>query len=609
VRARIKNLALLLLSLPLSIAFSQNPKNPQKNPDRERPTFRLPVNLIVVNATVVDKNGAPVTDLARDDFKVYDDGKLQPIQTFAMESYESPILENAAGPNRTQPGDQSLLAGRSRPRMISLVVDDITAASWDNYPRVESAITKFVKEDMGADDQVAISAASGRAQFPFSSDKGVLLQEVPDLFSRLNVDRLTKSDCPTFTDLQAKWITESFTDDRPASDPAPRDSSNPLLLLLQKAEQTANAVNEFEDVNARVALEETILCLSLDPSDEKTIPTAKAYMRAAASRQHQEQEYRTGTLLYNLRAHLRSLKHFDATKSLILFSDGFIAEGVSHISYKLQDVVDQALTSGVILNAVDSRGLYTLTMPADQSAISLYSSTARFKQVLFLDDLAAQEVPLARMADDTGGLFYHNSNDLYGGLRQIAHRQSFYYVLTYAMPSQRTDGRLHQIKVELSRPGLDLSYRKGYYAPKEELTFERRKKEDILEAFRAPGNLNEIPLTLAYNYYQEDESTYRLALSTSFSIRGLHFLDEDSRRKNLIHLVVAAFDEMNHYVDGIEKSIDFKLTEASYTNILAYGVTSRVEFKLPMGRYKIKAVVREGASGKMGSTTSVLAIP
>jgi hypothetical protein len=228
---------------------------------------------------------------------------------------------------------------------------------------------------------------------------------------------------------------------------------------------------------------------------------------------------------------------------------------------------------------------------------------------MFLESMTAQEDPLYRMASDTGGIFFHNSNDLYDGMKKIVHRQSSYYVLTYTRPSQKYDGRYHQIKVGVTRPGLEVSYRKGYYAPKEELTFERRKKEDIVEALQAPGNLNEIPIRLAYNYYQEDDSTYTVSVSTSVSIRGLHFLDEDSRRKNLINMVVVAFDETDHFIDGIEKSIDFKLTDASYALLLDHGLNSKVEFKLPMGTYKIKAVVREGAQGKMGSATSAIEIP
>ena len=82
----------------------------------------------------------------------------------------------------------------------------------------------------------------------------------------------------------------------------------------------------------------------------------------------------------------------------------------------------------------------------------------------------AQESPLSQMAYETGGQFFHNNNNLYKGLRNIANRQSYYYILTYGMPSQKADGSYHHIKLEVTRPGLELSYRKGYYTPKEELT-------------------------------------------------------------------------------------------------------------------------------------------
>ena len=130
-----------------------------------------------------------------------------------------------------------------------------------------------------------------------------------------------------------------------------------------------------------------------------------------------------------------------------------------------------------------------------------------------------------------------------------------------------------------------------------------------MEALRAPGNLNEIPVSLAYNYYRDDDSRYGVSFLTNISIRGLHFLDEDARRKNLISMVLVAFDENDHYIDGVEKSIEFRLLETSYASLLNQGLTSRVELKLPFGRYKIKAVVRESTQGKMGSITKAIEIP
>ena len=125
----------------------------------------------------------------------------------------------------------------------------------------------------------------------------------------------------------------------------------------------------------------------------------------------------------------------------------------------------------------------------------------------------------------------------------------------------------------------------------------------------APGNMSEIPMTLAYNYSQEEDSSYSVSFVTNVNIRGMQFLDEDARRKNLVSLYLVAFDENDKYVNGLEKSIDFRLQESSYTSLRDHGLTSRVELKLPIGNYKIKAVVREGLQGKMGSITKPVEIP
>jgi hypothetical protein len=224
------------------------------------------------------------------------------------------------------------------------------------------------------------------------------------------------------------------------------------------------------------------------------------------------------------------------------------------------------------------------------------------------DNIRAQHSPLIQMANETGGLF-SQGNDMYKPLRTAAIRRSFYYVLTYAMPPRKADGVYNHIKLEVTRPGLQLSYRKGYYTPKEELTVQSEKKEDIIDALNAPGNMNEIPMILSYNYSQEDDSTYAVSFITNVNIHGLQFIQEDDRRKNQISLVLAAFDGADHYISGLEKAIDFQLLESSYAGLRERGLSSRVELKLPMGLYKIKAVVRENVQGKMGSIAKSVEIP
>lgn len=576
----------LLLALFCSQLPAQNKKNQKEETDKAQTTFKVPVNVIVVNVTVSDKNGNPVSDLTANDFKVFEEGKPQAIQTFAMESYE-PAPAEAAKTQERPSAQTGMMPGSSRPRLISLVIDDITAKSNDRYARMIQAVTSFVKNDLGPMDQVTILSGSGRVRYPFSDDKQRLLEEIDEMFGKLNLAVAIQSDCPDLTDLQAQRISDR---------------------------QAWGASMDAQDPSLQVAVAEAIRCLNLNTESDseedrkRIIEIAKNHVLMEASRHIQESEYLTHSLLDTLRKHLRSLRHFEATKSLVLFSDGFLAQSTSPVFFQLQEVVDLALRSGVVLNCVDIRGLDTYFPSASERNI-LDASIAGQKMSFYREDQLAQEDPLFQMSSETGGLFFHNNNDLYGGLQKIVHRQSAYYVLTYAMPSQKADGRYRRIKLEVSRPGLELSYRKGYYAPKEEMTFERRKKEDIMEALQAPGNLNEIPLHLAYNYYQEDDSTYGVSFLTNISIRGLHFLDEDARRKNLISMVLVAFDENDRYIDGVEKSIEFRLLETSYASLLDQGLTSRVELKLPMGRYKIKAVVRESTQGKIGSVTKAVEIP
>jgi hypothetical protein len=243
------------------------------------------------------------------------------------------------------------------------------------------------------------------------------------------------------------------------------------------------------------------------------------------------------------------------------------------------------------------------------SGSSDFSDNPAFISLPVEMDRISQEKPLEQLAYETGGQFFPRSNNMYIGLQSIARRWSSYYILTYPMPPHKPDGAYHHIKLEVTRPGMVLSYRKGYYVSKEELAFENSKKEDLMEALDAPGNMNQIPMTLSYNYSQEDDSTYAVSFIANVDIRDLKFLEEDDRHKDQISLVLVAFDDTDRYISGLEKSVDFQLLESSYEGLRERGLRSRVELKLPVGRYKIKAVVRESAQGKMGSITKSVEIP
>ena len=644
----IKVFALLLLLAPCSFLASQQKKTGKEKP--EMLTFKVPVNVITINATVTDKQGKPVTDLKQSDFKIFEDGKLQEINTFAQESYIPDIKSSQSSapatstPSTPQP---SVVLQSFKPRMISLVIDDLTVGSIEYYPRMIAALKEYVKNDLEPFDQVAILSGSTQLQLSFTDDRQLLQERIAGMLGKINLNVPSMS-CADITDQQAHRIAFMDSSEKLELMKAMvnafycmnlREMNDALQTKLDDMFKNADQINP-EQLAALVA--------SLTQSEQnevvvflEDVQKALSHAKTTAAMKANQYQNRVFSLLSVIRRHIRTLKHFDAEKKIVFFSSGFLSQlsnGVTSI--QVQEIIDLALNSKVILNCVNIRGLETGLETADKfrSDQKLTSKITTALNVILpsltettrdnirrelpvqyapiinpvqdrLDDAIAKEEPLRQFTHDTGGQYFHNNNNLYKGIKQIIQSQSHYYILTYATPSQKPNGAYHRIKLDVARPDVEISYRRGFYSPKEEMTFEKRKKEDILDALRAPGNLNEIPVSLSYNCYKEDSAKYGVSFLTNIDINSLRFLDEDARRKNLISLILAAYDENDKYIDGVEKTIDFKLLEASYNDLRQRGLSSRVELKLPLGQYKIKAVVRESVQGKMGSLTKNIEIP
>jgi VWFA-related protein len=632
---------LLLMTAAISIAADKNKTGKEDKP--KMPFFSVPVNVISIRATIKDKQGNPVTDLKQGDFKIYEDGKLQDINTFSQESYASKTQESSPSSKQDplkEPERKSIAKPQAqaanlliKPRMISLVVDDLMLDSLENVPRLIKAIQQYVENDIGPYDQIALLSSSGQVQVPFTDNRETLKEKIASLSGDL-LPSIRSQECPNLTDQQAYRI--AFLNDKLEMNKAVVNAFVCLNLVEEK--------NSFEQHSTNTdALEEEASSLL------QNLRQAVSKASVTANMLYERNESRTGILLSTLRRHLRALSHFDAEKRVVFFSTGFLSESSSFSALQLQEVIERALNSKVIFNCVNIRGVETGMSAMDQRTEAIAFKVAQklravlemkkeadngpegetnsLKETLDsfpdtmeyvpssdmitekLDDANAKEGPLKQIAYDTGGQFFHNDNNIYKGIRQIIQSQSHDYILTYATDSKKPEGSYHRIKLEVSRPGLDISYRKGFYTPKEEMSFEKRKKEDIMDALIAPGSFNEIPISLSYNCFKQDEAIYGVSFLTRMEIDRLHFLNEDARHKNLISLVLAAYDENNKYIDGVEKTIDFRLLDKSYADLRQRGLSSRVELKLPIGRFKIKAVVRESVEGKMGSLTQTVEIP
>ena len=539
--------------------------------------LRVPVNLVLVSATVTDKHGNAVTDLVAKDFKVYEDGKIQPIQTFSVETYRrpgqiqehNPSLENARSTDSPSTGPNH---PESESRLISMLVDDVTASSIQDLTQATNSIKRYLLENEDREDEFCISLSSGNFHLPFTQNRTQLLNGLEELHTKVSLNRDYRSDCPMISDSEAQRVSDKESD---------------LLTLDQLVREAA-------------------MCSGPVPKS-----VLEQNVRTAAKQQYSESRSSNLKLIAAIRQQIESLSHLDGKRMLVLFSGGFYDKDLLK---ELADLVDTALQRGILLHTIDIRGLYTTNFQASDAV----SPGPTSEGALLLNNRMSQRIsemwirkePLAMLAEDTGGSFSHESNDISAGLRKIMLSQSCYYLLSYASPAQDGTRDYHKIKLEVSRPGLKLKYRKGYYGgQKRELGSGPQIKRDVLEAMQACVGRNEIPLKISYDVLKLDLSSYEVSVVSTVGLKGLPIETEENRMKNLIKLYVVIYDENNHYVDGMEKEMEMNMTNPNYQALLQQGLTSQSEFTVPSGRYTVRVAIRESIGSKAAFVEKTLQVP
>jgi VWFA-related protein len=121
---------------------------------------------------------------------------------------------------------------------------------------------------------------------------------------------------------------------------------------------------------------------------------------------------------------------------------------------ELRDVFDACNRNNTSIYAVDPRGLSAGEFDVANN-ISMRTSQ---------DYLNSSMNTLRELADNTDGRAIVNRNDLGRAMAQIVRDQSAYYLVGYTSSQAPQDGKFHEIRVRVKRPGLQVRARKGYWA-------------------------------------------------------------------------------------------------------------------------------------------------
>src|ERR1700728_1652605 len=153
--------AVRLLGAFCCVAYAQAPEAPEVSSHEAPITFSSRVNLISVPVVVRDREGRAVGDLKKEDFQVFDKGKLQVITKFSIEKSDRVVEIETAAPGATrQPAPAITLQPVPPESYVAYLVDDVHLERGDLL-QARQAVHRHLDGSLDPTSRAAIFTTSG----------------------------------------------------------------------------------------------------------------------------------------------------------------------------------------------------------------------------------------------------------------------------------------------------------------------------------------------------------------------------------------------------------------------------------------------------------------
>jgi VWFA-related protein len=392
---------------------AQTPAEPPPSTPSGTPNFRTDINYVRVDVIVSDKTGKPVSDLRQQDFEVTEDGKPQTIQSFKLVNIQqSSATTPIAAPRRIKTmADEQMAAAKDDARLFGVFLDDYHFRL-ENSMRAREPIAQFIENQLFPGDLLTV-------MYPLTPISDLLLTE-----DRGNVASAIRG----FTGRKYDYKARNLFEERYVH-----------YVSTMEAERIRNQVSLS-------AIKAMIIHLGgLREGRKSIILITEGYgnrLPAQAQDQIADEPQTAG----------RSPDPIGGVSQRQQSQDFF---NDAEMMGDLKLVTDLANRYNTALYTVDPRGLANFEFDLSRGNISLTADAS------ILDTTVNT---LRQMAEETDGRAIVNQNDLDPGLKQISRDSSAYYLLGYTTTQNAADGKFHQIKVNVKRPGVQVRARKGYLA-------------------------------------------------------------------------------------------------------------------------------------------------
>jgi VWFA-related protein len=403
-------------------------------PTGDAPAFGevVDVQLVTVEAVVLDADGKPVVDLQTADFELFEDAAPVPI-----EHVEFVGLPRATGTAKS-PAAAGTEEAVEAPLQLAVFLDEVHVSAGSRI-RMLQQMAEVLGKSLRPDDRVMVALYDGstRVLLPFTSDRKALAEALK------NAETVSLARLAGENDWQ--WTMRQLYDDASG-----KHGWSPCLHIqefvdaytqqqLQEVERTIDAFGRFVDSLAGIVGRKAVLHVS------DGIPTRPGFDVAQYAQELcSESGAAQGTAPPN---------YFPARTADIYDAQHHTMDTSGHDTTPRWEEVAARANAGNV-------SIYTFQAGpgADLAAdIPQVRATAATNAVLRAD----RQESLFVLADRSGGRAWLTGLDLGRQLSSTVGELQSYYLLTYS-PPLRTGAGMRHVRLEVTRPGATVRYRKLY---------------------------------------------------------------------------------------------------------------------------------------------------
>ena len=524
--------------------------------------IRIDVNLVQVDAVVTDSRGRRVTTLPAAAFEILQDGKPQAITNFTYVS---------AKPVPTKPGEGTD-AARSVP------------------------VAKLAKGDVPPPPPVLQPTEVRRTLALMVDDLGLSAESIPAV--RVAVKN--------FIDQQMR----------------PGD-----LVAIVRTSAGMGALQQFTTDKRllyaaldRVKYGESRVGVSSFAPLGSGVRGRGAYADATLNNLREE-TFAVGSL-GAIRFVVNAMKDFPGRKSVVLFTENIrlIFRGATDqmVADAVQQLSDAASRASVVIHAIDPRGMQDFNITPADDTTGMSRRRMRGVPARREAEMINTEEGSFVLAQETGGLFLQNTNDLAAALRKAAEDSDGYYLIGYhpdANTFENSNGqpKFHKVDIKLKGAGLHVRSRDGFFGEPGggNQTLEHTREAELTHALQSPFSAGSIHPRLTAVFSNQPKTGSVINALLYFNPNELKWSSEaDGSHKASIDVAAAAFDENGLALAPVDTTFNLQLNSDKFPEAMKRGMVYGIHISVHRpGPYVVRAALRDPATEGSGSAEEYLEVP